>query len=213
MNDNYYNTVFDPSAWVTRTGREHSRLDNVLIETINASKPNLVIDAGCGHNRFRDHIPSLIGFDRVAFPNAHLHTSILDAKFEPESADHILALGSIQFESRDYVKANLQKVIEWLKPGGLLWMRVRTGPNAVLGKKGKLPEEMRYNWTLDDIDIFSQEFGLETEKPLDTRELKLKIDDLDHHRQQTINHLEQNDIRDPEGVVRGSRWNWVWKKV
>ena len=40
-----------------------------LAKEIANTKPELVVDLGCGGNVFKEHVPNLIGIDLVSHPN------------------------------------------------------------------------------------------------------------------------------------------------
>jgi cyclopropane fatty-acyl-phospholipid synthase-like methyltransferase len=85
-----------------------------------------VLDVGCGYNPFKERIPNLIGID--PYNNcADFMIDILDYNVEPESFDHVIALGSINFNSRNDFEIRFKKTVELLKPGGKLWMRANPG--------------------------------------------------------------------------------------
>lgn len=127
MTDPYYNSIlkerYNPEKWWGDAYQENSGLEQ-MYERVNALNPSLVIDAGCGRNKHKAHIKNLIGFDASAFPEADFHCPILEAPFEDNCADAVLALGSIQFISKEYIISNMEKIISWVKPGGLIEMRV-----------------------------------------------------------------------------------------
>jgi hypothetical protein len=142
---------FNPSTWdgfMAFQYYTHSGMN--LIDDVNALDADLVIDVGCGHNRFKGHIKNLIGFDPQPFPMADIQSDIASINFRPESADVLLVLGSIQFGTRENVKQNLDKVVSWLKPGGVIVMRTlyqfdtNTIPYA----------DVHYVWTDKDIEEF-----------------------------------------------------------
>jgi hypothetical protein len=94
------NAKFNPEKWdgyLAFKNYIHSGIN--LIEDVNALEPDLVIDVGCGHNRFKGHIKNLIGFDPQPFPMIDLQSDIEGINFRPECADVLLILGSIQFGS------------------------------------------------------------------------------------------------------------------
>lgn len=142
---------FNPSTWdgfMAFQYYTHSGMN--LIDDVNSLDADLVIDVGCGHNRFKGHIKNLIGFDPQPFPMADIQSDIASINFRPESADLLLVLGSIQFGTRENVKQNLDKVVSWLKPGGYIVMRTlyqfdtSTIPYA----------DVHYVWTDKDIEEF-----------------------------------------------------------
>ena len=125
--DLYYQTTltkkYKPQKWIGYLFQENAGFEE-MYNRINALNPNLVIDAGCGRNKHKNHIKNLIGFDASPYPEVDLHCAILDAPFDPNSADAVLALGSVQYISRAYVVENMKQIISWVKPGGLIEMRV-----------------------------------------------------------------------------------------
>ncbi len=138
---------------------------------INALNPKLVIDAGCGDNLHKNKINNLIGFDVMPLPNADQHCNILDAKFNLNSADAVIAYGSIQYLDEQFVRENLKKVISWIKPHGLLEMEAsakRINEKTIDGD--------RYWWNYDKIDKFTIELNLELEiKPFIVGETKTYV--------------------------------------
>jgi hypothetical protein len=145
------NAKFNPKRWDGYMAFQHYTHSGMnLIEEVNALDPDLVIDVGCGHNRFKGHIKNLIGFDPQPFPMIDLQSDILSINFRPESADVLLVLGSIQFGTREFVKENLDKVVTWLKPGGYIVMRT-----LYEFKEEELPfSDVHYVWNDQDIKEF-----------------------------------------------------------
>jgi hypothetical protein len=149
---------FDPEEWVgykvfdqyTKTGRN-------LIDDVNILDPDLVIDVGCGHNRFKGKIRKLIGFDQEPFPFADLHMSIDDINFRPESADVVMCLGSVQFGTRDEVKRRMAKITSWVKPGGFIIMRTM---NQFFKEGGYPYQEAHYIWSREDAESIGAENNL-----------------------------------------------------
>jgi SAM-dependent methyltransferase len=149
---------FDPDSWTTfdSLGQyDHAGLN--LINEINDLDPDLVIDAGCGHNRFKGHIKNLVGFDINPFPFADLHAGFDEVNFRKECADVVLALGSIHFIDRETVESHLDKAASWVKPGGFLIMRV-------IHQTLIRPSKIHYFWSDDDIEYFSKKHSLDIYK-------------------------------------------------
>ena len=134
-----------------------------VVEKATSVNPQLVIDAGCGHNVYKNVIPNVIGFDPGDYANLDLKSTILEAEFELESADVILALGSIHFVSKPYIKKNIKKLLSWLKPGGIMICRATYATNfireyaLVSGSKFVVP------YTVDFLNSLTEEFNLELE--------------------------------------------------
>jgi hypothetical protein len=148
---------FNPDKWDGHLAFQHYTHSGMnLIKEVNALDPDLVIDVGCGHNRFKGHIKNLIGFDPQPFPMIDLQSDILSINFRPESADVLLVLGSIQFGSREFVKQNLDKITTWLKPGGYIVMRTLHRFNI----KDIPYSDIHYLWTDEDIKEFGRDNNL-----------------------------------------------------
>lgn len=182
--------AFDPKKWTTHRRSLTSKNSGVnLIAEVNALNPDLVIDAGCGHNVFKGHIQNLIGFDLVEYPFVDIVSSIEDINFRKESADVVLALGSVQFGNKDKVINNVGKLVSWAKPGGYIVMRVLKD-QFESGEYGKKLTNYRYFWSEDDI----QEIG--------------KMYNLEIHKTPVI----EEDVDRRKGRIRGTRIVWWWKK-
>lgn len=127
MTDPYYNSIltkrYNPETWWGDEFQENAGLEEMYAR-VNALNPTLVIDAGCGRNKHKRHIKNLIGIDASPFPEVDINCAILEASFQPNCADAVLALGSVQFISREYIIKNMEKLISWVKPGGLIEMRI-----------------------------------------------------------------------------------------
>lgn len=145
-----------------------------IVELANSRNPTLVIDAGCGRNQYKPHIKNLVGFDPNPYQNADFRSSILEAEFEENSADVVLALGSVQFGTTDNVKANIRKLISWTKPGGLIIMRAtldEPGFRRHLENKKQLNEFVVdfHLWSYDFLDEVTKENNLKMFMPVQTK--------------------------------------------
>jgi hypothetical protein len=73
---------FEPTSWKGYEAFSQYKYAGMnLIKDINSLDPDLVIDAGCGHNRFKGHITNLIGFDQSPFPYIDIMASFDDINF------------------------------------------------------------------------------------------------------------------------------------
>jgi len=160
---------FDPFYWNGYKVFRHYKYTGInLVAEVNALDPDLVIDVGCGHNRFKGHIKNLIGFDQEPFPFADIVSNIDDINFRPESADVVLALGSVQFESRELVQRHMKKITSWVKPGGFIVMRTMKDWNA---RRDYPHSESHYIWSKDDIKSIAEENSLEMHTDVFTEEI------------------------------------------
>lgn len=147
--------LFDPAQYSGHRSIEQFKFAGLnLIQEINDLQPDLVIDAGCGHNRFKGHILNLIGFDRINFPFIDLQMSIEDAPFREECADVVMSLGSAHFGTKQLVETQVDKMVSWTKPGGFLIFRV----NYKLFIND--PHNVRLNWSLEDLEYFTNKHQL-----------------------------------------------------
>jgi hypothetical protein len=92
---------FFGEIWKPRTGDyEHTGWE--LADEVNKLNPEKVLDVGCGYHPFKGRIQNLIGIDPYN-NQADYEVDILEYKVKPESHDVILALGSINFNSKDEI--------------------------------------------------------------------------------------------------------------
>lgn len=163
--DLYYQTTlperYSPTGWKGDHFQENAGLEE-MYDRVNALNPTLVIDAGCGKNKHKPFIQNLVGFDASPYTHVDLNCSILDAPFEPESADAVLALGSIQYISREYILENIDRVISWVKPGGLIEMRVMLHDQCSIDYHAVYDKDaVRYFWDDELRNEVTQKYDLE----------------------------------------------------
>lgn len=97
-----------------------------LVEQINQTNPKSVLDFGCGYNPFKGRIKNLVGID--PYNNcADYMVDILEFKVEPESFDHIIVFGSLNFNSRDEIDERFARLVSILMPGGKMYFRANPG--------------------------------------------------------------------------------------
>ena len=83
------------------------------LELINSLNPNLVLDLGCGDNRYKSLVKNLIGIDIAYDPNADIVGDFTTLDFEDNSVDAIIAYGSINFGDEELIIKQLQKLKEY----------------------------------------------------------------------------------------------------
>jgi len=120
-----YTHRFFAEIWKPRTGDyEHTGWE--LADEVNKLNPEKVLDVGCGYHPFKGRIHNLIGID--PYNNcADYEVDILDYKVKPESYDVIIALGSINFNSRDEIESRFAHCVTLLKSGGGFFLRANPG--------------------------------------------------------------------------------------
>jgi SAM-dependent methyltransferase len=144
---------FFSEIWKPRTGDyEHTGWE--LAEEINKLDPVSVLDVGCGYHPFKGRIQNLIGID--PYNNcADYEVDILDYKVKPESHDVIIALGSINFNSREDIQARFAHCVSLLRPGGKFFLRANPG---ILHKTGPYVEI--FPWTFEIVNEFAELYNL-----------------------------------------------------
>ena len=131
-----------------------------LVQFVNSLDPQLVIDAGCGLNPLKGKIQNLIGFDPVDNDGVDIIATIETAKFDKESADVVLALGSINYHEEDVIVNQINIVKEWLKPNGLLIMK---------GNPQYSPKVPRYMWTEEKVNAIAKKCNLQVDGQIETK--------------------------------------------
>ena len=147
---------FFSEIWKPRTGDyEHTGWE--LAEEINKLNPKNVLDVGCGYHPFKGRIQNLVGID--PYNNcADYEVDILDYKIKPGSHDVIIALGSINFNSRDEIEARFAHCVDLLAVGGKFFLRANPG---VTHKTGPYVEI--FNWTFEVVNEFAEKYNLKLE--------------------------------------------------
>lgn len=118
--------------------------------------PSIVLDVGCGYNRLKGNIPNLIGCD-IINPKADIIMDMMDLPFKENSLDCIIALGSINFYSRQHVTDQIRFLYSLLKPNGYMIFRGNPGEYGIVDEsKLKL-----YSWAEDAIIEIADEIGFD----------------------------------------------------
>ena len=148
-----YTHRFFAEIWKPRTGDyEHTGWE--LADEVNKLNPEKVLDVGCGYHPFKGRIHNIIGID--PYNNcADYEVDILDYKVRPESHDVIIALGSINFNSRDEIESRFAHCVSLLKPGGKFFLRANPG---ITHKTGPYVEI--FNWTFEVVNEFAETYNL-----------------------------------------------------
>lgn len=144
---------FFSEIWKPRTGDyEHTGWE--LVDEINKLNPEKVLDVGCGYHPFKGRINNLIGID--PYNNcADYEVDILEYKVKLESHDVILALGSINFNSKDKIESRFSHCVDLLRKGGKFYLRANPG---ITHKTGPYVEI--FNWTFEIVNEFAEKYNL-----------------------------------------------------
>lgn len=144
---------FFSEIWKPRTGDyEHTGWE--LAEEINKLNPRSVLDVGCGYHPFKGRINNLIGID--PYNNcADYEVDILDYKVKPGTHDVIIALGSINFDSREDIESRFAHCVDLLQVGGNFYLRANPG---ITHKTG--PYVDVFPWTFELVNEFAEKYNL-----------------------------------------------------
>ena len=148
-----YTHRFFAEIWKPRTG-DYEHTGWSLVDEINALEPRSVLDVGCGYHPFKGRIQNLVGID--PYNNcADYEVDILDYKVKPESHDVIIALGSINFNSRSDIQQRFSHCVDLLKRGGKFYLRANPG---ITHKTGPYVEI--FPWCFEVVNEFAETYNL-----------------------------------------------------
>jgi SAM-dependent methyltransferase len=154
--DARYLNWFFGEIWKPRT-EQYQWTGYRIAEEICRADPKRVLDVGCGYNPFKGRIPNLVGID--PYNNcADFMVDILDYRVEPASFDHVIALGSINFNGREDIEERFAATVNLLAPGGHLWMRCNPGHSHKNG-----PWVEIFPWSFDVAYDLSKKYNLTLE--------------------------------------------------
>ena len=155
LSERYTNRFFR-EIWRPRTG-DYDHSGWALVDEINKSNPERVLDVGCGYHPFKDRIHNITGIDPYN-DAADYEVDILDYKVKPESYDVIIALGSINFNSQDEIEERFSHCVSLLKPGGRFYIRANPGLPHKTG-----PYVDIFPWTFEIVNQFAERYNLRLE--------------------------------------------------
>jgi len=144
---------FFSEIWKPRTGDyEHTGWE--LADEINRLNPQKVLDVGCGYHPFKGRIQNLVGID--PYNNcADYEVDILEYKVKPNTHDVILALGSINFNSRDEIEERFAHCVNLLRVSGKFYLRANPG---IPHKTGPYVEI--FPWSFEIANEFAERYNL-----------------------------------------------------
>jgi hypothetical protein len=121
---------------------------------VNKHNPKSVLDVGCGYHPFKGRIQNLIGID--PYNNlADYQVDILEYKVKPGTHDVIIALGSINFNTKDEIEARFGHCVDLLAKGGYFFLRANPG---IPHKTGPYVEI--FPWSFEIVNEFAEKFNL-----------------------------------------------------
>lgn len=149
--------------WISNTlGFQKS--GSALVDKVNALNPKSVLDVGCGNNQYRDMVKCelFVGIDPYN-DNATIKMSTIEFaqnyREDTEQFDVVMALGSINFGSREKIYQELAAVDRMLKKGGHLFIRANPGISHKHSDYPLIDLIEFYPWSLDDAAAIASKFG------------------------------------------------------
>jgi hypothetical protein len=152
LSERYINRFFG-EIWKPRTG-DYDYTGWQLVDEINAVNPRSVLDVGCGYHPFKGRINNLVGID----PYNNCSDYMVDILDYVGSHDVIIALGSINFNSRDEIESRFSKCVDILDTGGKFYLRANPGISHKTG-----PYVDIFSWTFEVVKEFEQRYKLHLE--------------------------------------------------
>ena len=148
-----YTHRFFAEIWKPRTG-DYDHSGWALVEEINKLNPQKVLDVGCGYHPFKGRINNLVGID--PYNNcADYEVDILDYKVKPESHDVVIALGSINFNSKDEIEQRFSHCVNLLAKNGRFYLRANPGLPHKTG-----PYVDIFPWSFEIVNEFAEKYNL-----------------------------------------------------
>ncbi len=151
--DQRYIHRFFAEIWKPRTN-EYSHTGWELADEINRLNPESVLDVGCGYHPFKGRIQNIVGIDPYN-DQADYEVDILDYRVKPASHDVIIALGSINFNSREEIEQRFAHCVSLLKTGGKFYLRANPG---IPHKAG--PYVDIFPWSFEVVNEFAEKYRL-----------------------------------------------------
>lgn len=147
-----YTDRFFREMWKPRTD-DYKHSGWQIVELVNEMNPTAVLDVGCGYHPFKGRINNLVGIDPYN-DCADYQVDILDYKVNT-IYDAVIALGSINFNSRDEIEQRFAQCVNLLKVGGKLIMRANPG---IPHKTGSYVDI--FPWSFEVVTEFAEKFNL-----------------------------------------------------
>jgi len=143
---------FFSEIWKPRTG-DYEHTGWKLAEEVNKLNPERVLDVGCGYHPFKGRIQNLIGIDPYN-DCADYEVDILQYRVK-HLYDVIIALGSINFNSRGEIEERFSHCVSLLKKGGKFYLRANPG---ITHKAG--PYVDVFPWTFEVANELAEKYNL-----------------------------------------------------
>ena len=149
LSERYINRFFG-EIWKPRTG-DYDYTGWELADEINKQNPRSVLDVGCGYHPFKGRISNLLGID----PYNNCADYMVDILDYVGSHDVVIALGSINFNSRDEIESRFARCVDILDTGGKFYLRANPGITHRTG-----PYVDIFPWTFEVVKEFAEKYNL-----------------------------------------------------
>ena len=149
LSERYIHRFFS-EIWKPRTN-DYDYTGWQLADEVNALNPRSVLDVGCGYHPFKGRIHNLVGID----PYNNCADYMVDILDYVGRHDVVIALGSINFNSRDEIEARFSRCVDVLDPGGRFILRANPG---ITHKTG--PYVDIFDWTFEIVKEFADKYKL-----------------------------------------------------
>lgn len=149
LSERYIHRFF-AEIWKPRTN-DYDYTGWELAEEVNKLNPRSVLDVGCGYHPFKGRINNIVGID----PYNNCADYMVDILDYVGSHDVIIALGSINFNSRDEIEARFARCVAVLNTGGKFFLRANPG---IAHKTGPYVEI--FPWTFAVVKEFAERYHL-----------------------------------------------------
>jgi len=149
LSERYIHRFF-AEIWKPRTN-DYDYTGWQLADEVNALNPRSVLDVGCGYHPFKGRIHNLVGID----PYNNCADYMVDILDYVGRHDVVIALGSINFNSRDEIEARFAKCVDILDQGGRFILRANPG---ITHKTG--PYVDIFPWSFEIVKEFADKYNL-----------------------------------------------------
>ena len=149
LSERYIHRFF-AEIWKPRTN-DYDYTGWELANEVNKLEPRSVLDAGCGYHPFKGRINNLVGID----PYNNCADYMVDILDYVGRHDVVIALGSINFNSRDEIEARFARCVDVLDPGGRFILRANPGITHRTG-----PYVDIFPWTFEIVKEFADKYNL-----------------------------------------------------
>jgi cyclopropane fatty-acyl-phospholipid synthase-like methyltransferase len=144
--------------WTQQLEFDSRQTGKKLQERLESMPDAQVLDIGCGANDFKKLLGDRVyGIDPY-HDAADEKVGIMQFKPTRDAWDVVLCLGSINFGDEQTIKSQVSRVVNWVKPGGLVFWRCNPG----ITHDNKHAEWIDfYDWSHEQMNEWAAEYGFE----------------------------------------------------